>query len=353
MTNPYSDLPPRAFWRSAVAEAGAFGLEGLWQPKFPIRPAHRIVTAGSCFAQHIGRALAADGYGWLDAEPAPPFLNEEAARRFNYGVFSCRTGNIYTPAMLDQWLDIALDDAEAHPECWLQDGRVFDPLRPAIEPGGFGDPAEFRAARARTGAALKRAVSAADIFVFTLGLTEAWVNAESGLEYAMCPGTHAGTYDPEVHVFRNRRMADIAETLERAIRRMRGLNPDLRVLLTVSPVPLTATASGRHVLTATSHSKSILRAVAGQVAEDDVGVDYFPSYEIITHPVFRGVFYQPNMRSVAPEGVATVMRHFFGDQARAFPRKGRRNRVALAGKPLKSMDVVCEEEMLSAFGPAR
>ena len=31
----------------------------LWDPKFNIRPHKRVVTFGSCFAQHIGRALRA------------------------------------------------------------------------------------------------------------------------------------------------------------------------------------------------------------------------------------------------------------------------------------------------------
>lgn len=71
MSNPYKELSAHAFWRTAVAERGAFGLENLWQPKYQIVKSDKIVTAGSCFAQHIGRALKARGYHWFDAEPAP------------------------------------------------------------------------------------------------------------------------------------------------------------------------------------------------------------------------------------------------------------------------------------------
>ena len=39
--------------------------------------------------------------------------------------------------------------------------------------------------------------------------------------------------------------------------------PKLRILLTVSPVPLTATAGDDHVLLATTYSKSVLRAGRG------------------------------------------------------------------------------------------
>ncbi len=77
--------------------------------KFQVRPEHKIVTAGQCFAQHIGQALVERGYSWLDAEPAPPWVVGEDAKALNYGVFSCRTGNIYTPRMLLQWLRLAFE----------------------------------------------------------------------------------------------------------------------------------------------------------------------------------------------------------------------------------------------------
>ena len=83
------------------------------------------------------------------------------------------------------------------------------------------------------------------------------------------------------------------------------------MLLTVSPVPLTATAENRHVLVSTIHSKSILRAVAGELASRFDFIDYFPSYEIVISPPFRGMFFQNNMRSVHEQGVDFVMSHFF------------------------------------------
>ncbi len=365
MQNPYQGFAPRAFWRKAVGELSPFAIGGLWQPKFPVRPQHRIVTAGSCFAQHIGKALKARGYRWLDAEPAPSLMKPEDAQSFNYGIFSFRTGNIYTTRMLRQWMEQAFGAAPVPGEVWQRDGRFFDPMRPAIEPGGFASRAELNAARRATHAAIRRAVEEADLFVFTLGLTESWANRETGLEYASCPGTAAGTYDEGKHVFVNHRPAAIEADLKAALEIMRAANPALRVLLTVSPVPLTATASGGHVLPATTWSKSALRAVAGMVAEDHDFVDYFPSYEIITAPAFRGMFYAPNQRSVIPEGVDFVMRSFFADQEAAFGKavKAQRrpaDRPAGRGKQpwaarrarkagASTGAIKCEEELLDAF----
>lgn len=350
MSNPYTSLPPKAFWRKAVAEKGALGLEQLWQPKFQIRPDHKIVTAGSCFAQHIGQALTARGYDWFDAEPAPPWLRAQDARAFHYGIFSFRTGNIYTPKMLLQWLTLAFEGGDT--ELWERNGRWYDPLRPVIEPEGFASQDELLAARNTTLASLRRAVREASVFVFTLGLTECWRNAKTGLEYALCPGTVAGaSFDAALHRFHNTGYAELCADLEAAIALMQRENSAIRVLLTVSPVPLVASASGEHVLTATSHSKALLRAVAGEVAANDAQIDYFPSYEIITQPVFRGMFFAPNMRSVVPQGVATVMGHFFAEQERVFgaveledaPKRKR------ARKGNVRADVACEEELLNAF----
>ena len=354
MSNPYQNLDDHAFWRSAVAEKGPHGVERLWAPRFEIRPEHRIVTAGSCFAQHFGKALAARGYAWFDAEAAPPWLTGASAAKFNYGVFSFRTGNIYTPRMLLQWLTLAFEGGEVG-ELWEAGGRWYDPLRPVIEPDGFASRDELLEARHATLAAIRKAVTQADVFVFTLGLTECWRNKQTGLEYALCPGTTAGAdFDPKLHVFHNNSVAETSRDLEEALLVLRRENPELRVLLTVSPVPLVASASGEHVLTATSYSKSVLRAVAGEAAALHDFTDYFPSYEIINHPVFRGMFFSSNMRSVEAQGVETVMGHFFAEQVRAFgaqvtddvkPKAKKAKR-----KPaIRSADVKCEEELLDAF----
>nr|WP_300983231.1 GSCFA domain-containing protein [Roseicyclus sp.] len=124
----------------------------------------------------------------------------------------------------------------------------------------------------------------------------------------MCPGTVAGRFDPDQHVFRNQDYGFIEARLLQALKLIRGVNPRVRVLLTVSPVPLTATKSDAHVLVATTWSKSVLRAVAGQTAARLGFVDYFPSYEIIASTPFGGRFYEDNKRGVKRKGSITSWR---------------------------------------------
>jgi hypothetical protein len=351
---PYDDLPEHAFWRTGVAEAGIFGLSGLWRSRWTLPADARFATFGSCFAQHISRALVARGMGWVDAEPAPGRCPPEIIRAFGFGVFSARTGNIYTAAQLLLHARMAAGQADPDAvEVWEVDGRFYDSLRPAIEPDGFASAEEARLSRQSTVRAFRRAAAGADVLVFTLGLTEGWESTATGQPYALCPGTAAGQFDPASHRFRNHAYPDIRAAMEEALAGLRGINPDLRVLLTVSPVPLTATASGQHVLSATTYSKSVLRAVAGDLAAADPLTDYFPSYEIIAGAPARAMFYEPNLRSVATAGVETVMGHFFrgldlGGLARHTAETGDQP-PSVAEDEAAAEDLVCEEEILGGY----
>lgn len=348
MVNPYRELPENAFWKLAVANRSLFDLADVWSPKFHIQPIDRVVTFGSCFAQHIGQALIARGFNWHSAEPPPEELSSPNARRFNYNVFSARTGNIYTTSLLLQWTRWALENTQTPDDVWLQNNRAYDPFRPAIEPEGFRSGDEAKKSRLIAIEAFRRCITDAEYFVFTLGLTESWTDLETGWEYPVCPGTVAGEYDATKHAFENQDYAKILESMENAFDLMTEANPKLRFIVTVSPVPLTATKSGNHVMIATMESKSILRAVAGRLTQIRDDVDYFPSYELINSPVVKGTFFQPNQREVNPRGVAYVMDHFFRALEAKYGAYGSLPRSRL--KQDSYEEAACEEELLEVFG---
>jgi len=107
-------------------------------------------------------------------------------------------------------------------------------------------------------------------------------------------------------------MAEIASDLGHFIEQLRGLSPNVLLVLTVSPVPLAATATTQHVLCASTYSKSILRGAAQQVSEAHSRVVYFPAYEIITGPQARGDFFEADRRRVSAAGIGAVMSAFLG-----------------------------------------
>jgi hypothetical protein len=351
MPHPYESQPDKAFWREAVGRRDPLEITDLWAPKFAIGRGDPVATLGSCFAQHISRALQEAGYTWLNSEPAPEGFPAALKPAYQYDVFSARLGNVYTTSQLAQWTAWAFGIRRPPPLVWQDGGRWYDPFRPNIQPDGFDSEEEVLATRQHTLDALKRMFLRCRVFVFTLGLTEAWRQEALGVVYPMCPGTIAGEFDPALDRFHNGSFEEIKRDLTWVLNLVARVNPGVRFLLTVSPVPLTATATDQHVLVATTASKSVLRAVAGAVAGARADTDYFPSYEIISSFPFKAMFYEPNLRNVTRAGVDFVMASFLRAMGAAAAPPPAPTRAATEPPPLESVqDEVCEEMMLARAG---
>jgi hypothetical protein len=350
MPSPYEGLPSGRFWKTGVSGQDPHNVADLYTKRFDIRRHDRIATAGSCFAQHIGRHLRKRGFAVMDSEPAAPKLPDAIAQKFGYGLYSARYGNIYTARQLLQLACEAYGTfAPANP-VWKRGQRYFDALRPSVEPEGLAGADHVLRHRERHLQKVRRVFDSADVFVFTFGLTESWVDRQTGTVYPTAPGTIAGAFDPDIHAFRNFTYEEVLADFIAFRALLKTRNPSLKFLLTVSPVPLVATASGEHVLVATTYSKSVLRAVAGRLVQMFDDVDYFPSYELIASAFSRGAFYENNLRSVSDEGVELVMRMFF--DTHGGHRAGRalsQPAAAPAAVPDGGENVVCEDVLLEAF----
>ena len=310
--HPYRLLPDVNFWKPSVADMAFDRVDPVVSAKFRINQSNRVVTAGSCFAQHIARYLRQAGCNYLVTEPANPIVPPHIAERYGYGLFSARYGNVYTSRQLAQLLQRAYGLFEPDDDFWVEpNGRLIDPFRPRIQPNGFASMAEYRADRRQHFAAVRRAVEELDFFLFTLGLTECWVSRSDGAAYPLCPGVAGGQFDESRHAFVNLRVDQVVSELKEAFEIIRSHNPYARFVLTVSPVPLVATAEPRSVLASTVYSKSVLRVAAQAIADADDQVAYFPAYEIITGPHTRGHYFADDLRSVTEAGVSRVMQLFF------------------------------------------
>ena len=309
VSNPYRFNSANKFWRSALAELKYTEISDMWNPKFKIGLNSKIITVGSCFAKHIGDWLKAKKFDFVDSEPPPKDLHPDKYKNYGYGIFSFRIGNIYTASMLRQWIDWSLKIKKC-PDAYVKEGKkFFDPFRPRVPEGGYSSFQSLRKERMLTLKSIRKSVSESDIFIFTLGLTESWIDL-LGYTYAICPGTFCGKFSDKIHFFKNYKYDEIYNDMEQVILNLRTLNPSLCFVLTVSPVPLTATFSENHILVANTYSKSVLRAVAGDLNSKYEFVDYFPSYELISSHPFKGQFFDENLRTVKKSGVNFVMEHF-------------------------------------------
>lgn len=349
MSSPYENLPGSAFWRSAIGQPDEESVADLYRPAFELTRDTALMTAGSCFAQHIHRALTDDGWNVLQAEDMAEHMPRRLCRRFGYNLFSARYGNIYTARQFRQLVEAALSEAPPAPLIWERDGRFVDALRPAVEPEGLATADEVAQARVEHLRAVGQLLRNAECIVFTLGLTECWIDGETGAALPTAPGTVAGTYDADRHAFRNFTYPEVLADLRASRDLLRAHGLPARMLLTVSPVPLAATASGRHVGPATTHSKSVLRAVCGHLQDTDADFDYFPAYEIITTPVAGGPYFAEDMRQPAPEGVETALSLFRAAHGAESPLAP----VAAepASPPGDEDEAACEDILLDAFRP--
>lgn len=353
-SNPYVTLSDEHFWRRSISAVEKHSVDPMFEASFRISPEDKVATAGSCFAQHLSRALQQDGYNYYVTEAGEELPENERINR-NYGVYSARYGNIYTLRQLRQLLDEAFNGATAIDRVWqTANGGFVDPFRPSIEPRGLDSPEDVASSRRVLMKAVREMVQSMDVFVFTLGLTECWRNKADGWVYPIVPGAAGGDFNPDLHEFVNFDIATTMTDLKIAMEMIREINPDIRVVLTISPVPLIATYENRHVLVSTTYSKSVLRVAAGEFAERHDWVEYFPSYEIITGSFNCGSYYEPDFREVRPEGVAHVMRVV---RSKLLENAGKGNTALKAASTSSwisrtAPELVCDEEALDEIRPA-
>ena len=323
MANPYRSKPSTAFWRTAVAELPADAVDPVVRVPFRLNRNDRIATAGSCFAQRLARALTLEGYPCLVTETGP---RTPGALDQHYGVYPARFGELYTVGQLHQLFKRAyglFDPAEGF---WMrEDGRFVDPFRPRIQDPGFASVEALEADREAHLAAVREMFERCDVLTFTLGLTEGWRSRIDGAAVPFPPGAVGIGASPQDYSWVNSGAAEVADELMAVIDKMREVNPTVRVILTVSPVPIVATYGDEHVLAASTLTKAKLRVAADMVTAARGGVAYFPSFEAIMGAHQRSRFFADNLREITSEGVAHVMtlfkRHYMDGETPAEPTR--------------------------------
>lgn len=352
MTNPYVGIKDYQLWRRSVARVETHLFDPVENPRYKIDSAMKIATAGSCFAQHISRQMQRIGFHYLITESGKELTTQERSRR-NFGVFSARYGNLYTARQLLQLFEEVFEVRTPLETAWRRkDGKFVDPFRPLIEPDGHETEDAVREARREHLAAIKSVFLDADVFVFTLGLTEAWRSRSDGSVFPLAPGVSAGSYNPEKYEFINFNVSDVDKDMTLFLEKLKAVNPRVKVLLTVSPVPLVATYEDRSVLVSTTYSKSVLRVVAEQMLARFDWVDYFPSYEIITGSYAGGLYYEDDYREVNSIGVAHAMRCFVKNYvSRSANEEIAATTLPLPPEPPQRGGVICDEREIEMMRP--
>lgn len=210
-----------------------FVLPGFLPTVPPITENTIVRTQGSCFATHIYKALKAAGVNARHID-FPEAVNSPLANRhlFEY---------------------------------------VRDESKPYLHPAHeqlFSKPLLTE---------MRDRVQEEDLFIFTLGLAVCWFDKNNDL-----PVLNADPRNLENLEWRLIGAADNEAALAFIVDALRQLNPNIKIVLTVSPVPLNRSPGYASTVAADCISKSTLRvAVHDYLAKRPEGVFYWPSFEIV------------------------------------------------------------------------
>ena len=237
----------------------------------------KVFTLGSCFAANIAIALRTFG---VDAVHAwyPDEINSTYA-------------NLH-------FLE------------WLRDG---DTMRFAAFSEQFGLDGRRR---------MRAAIEGSDLIIVSLGVAPCFFHRQTK-EFVATLGTNMSVaLLLREYEFRTTSVAENLVNLQAMLEILRGFRPGIKVVLTVSPVPLTATFELPSAIAADCLSKSTLRVVAHEFVTSTADVYYWPSFEMVrwlsghTGPVFGND--DGSAGHVAQALIDTIMRYFlsvFGDDA--------------------------------------
>ena len=274
------------------------------KPSFTMKPTDSVFTIGSCFARNVETALTGIGMTVTSNEDqlgvvgdslrfAPNFFNK-------YSIHS-----IYNDLKWAFERDTYPGDDIIYP--MHKDGLYAD-MQLGMSKLEFAMD-DIRDFRKRYLDVVARAKDA-DVVIITLGYVETWYDKKLGLYLNTSPPQPLIKADPDRFEFRVLSYNDVLRALHdvHALLVKHRTKP-LKMLITISPVPLLSTFRDMDVLVANTYSKSVQRAAIDAFINDVDGVDYFPSYEFVTlsHPDLA--WSRGDYRHVSPDLVARIMSH--------------------------------------------
>jgi hypothetical protein len=304
MNHPYKQLNQNKFWKSVSSSTINLGL-----PKFTISNSDKIMSAGSCFASNIISYLESEGLEYLRVEKRPRCL-EDLTDNFFYDTYSTRYGNIYNPKQLLQLIQRANGEIKPAEEFWKLDNKFIDPYRPGLKFKPESEEEFLIDAKSHLAKTIS-AISQADVFIFTSGLAEVWYDINDQIVYPACPGTVSGVFDPSKHYFRILESNEIVNDLINCREAIMKINPDIKFIFTISPVPMVATASEKSVVTANSISKTNLLHATIEMCDKFTNCEYFPAYEMVFLNNQGITPFESDGRSIKKLIVDFVMGQFF------------------------------------------
>lgn len=243
------------------------------KPSFSLRPLQRMLFVGSCFADNIGRRF--------EEEKFRAVVNP-------YGV-------MYNPVSILHTV-----------------GRYVDENRNSL-------------AAARPEGESGREVPL--VAVFTLGTNHVYRLKETGEIVDNCQKRPQRLFQEEELTIDQCR-----DALAEAVDKLRGIVPDVQVIITVSPIRY-----AKYGFHGSQLSKATLLLAADRLCREYGCCSYFPAYEIVNDELRDYRFYKEDMLHPSDQTVAYIWERFsaayFSKETNAFLEKWRPIKAALNHRP--------------------
>jgi hypothetical protein len=235
-----------------------------------------MVLMGSCFSDNL-----------------KPFLEEK-----DFKVTSNIFGTLFHPIPIFNWLKYACLNSISHSEMQL----VFHEETWKSLGGGkvlrMNSKEELRELIQHKLRVLHEELKSAHTLIVTLGTAHAWIHDEYGL-VGNCQRL------PQ-QVFQQRIISlnEMIQSGEKSIRLIKQLNPQLRIVLTVSPVK-----HWRMGIVENARSKARCMELAHGLVEQ-FSLEYFPSFEFVTDVLRNDVYFEADRCHPNDKAIALVAENF-------------------------------------------
>jgi tetratricopeptide (TPR) repeat protein len=208
-------------------------------PKF-VSKATRFFTMGSCFARNLAKSLEQSGYAAHHMEISE-YINTTFANR------------VFVDWLRDADIDPAIRDriVELLPQGWSKENTL-------------------------------EVIKRSDVFILTLGVAAAFFDRTTGAFVLPRPSALNSRALAEKYQFRTASVQENVDNVRYLIDFVRSVAPGIRIVVTVSPVPILASFEHESAVQADCLSKSTMRLVAHEVVNNSgiQNILYWPSFEV-------------------------------------------------------------------------
>ena len=252
----------------------------------------KVSSIGSCFAEEI--------LLWM--------------KQNNYNILQPEWGMVYNPRNIRLIIEGALEYENFNPKerFWdFGDGDIRTPyVKSSIELSPYRLGKTLDEANNKEKELFQKFADVllnVETLIITLGQTEYWASEKNYPFYAApWTGIEGGS---DKHKAYNLSHQEVKEELQLIIKLLKKHNPNIDILISVSPVPLVASIQkGYSAYIAAGKAKSTLHCATLEVVDECDKVYYMPSYEIVTSNPNKS--FKPDGRHVLSGTVSTIMKTF-------------------------------------------